>query len=307
MPDYASFNFEKYESYRNKSYLMITSRGCPYSCSYCAAPMCTGRKFRTRSAVNVVNEIELWSKKGFKNFGIFDDSFNQDLVRAKEICKLLISKKLGITFDLYNGMRANVVDEELFVLLKKAGCTFISFGMESGNEKILKSIGKNLTKKEINNAIDLANKVGIHTSVNFIIGHPEETYQTALDTLNMARKLKCSYVSIYQLVPIPGTRAYEELKETANFFYDEDYYLSSITAQSIEPIFETSMLSKKQRIELNKIGRNISKKSILKFRFGERLGFILYLLLYNDKVFKFVFNFLETDFFLNLYHKMRKV
>lgn len=307
LPDYASFDFKKYESFRSKNYLMITSRGCPYSCSYCAAPVCTGRIFRTRSADNVVGEIELWSNKGFKNFGIFDDSFNQDMERAKKICELLISKKLGITFDLYNGMRANVVDEELFVLLKKAGCTFISFGMESGNENILKSIGKNLTKKDVSNAIGLANEVGIHTSVNFIIGHPDETYQTALDTLNMAKELKCSYVSIYQLIPIPGTRAYEELKKTANFFYNEDYYLSNITAQSIEPIFETSELSKEQRIKLNKTGRNISKKSILTFRFGKEMGFILYLLLYNDKVFKFVFNFLETDFFLNLYHKIRKV
>lgn len=146
-PDYFSFGLENYADYRGKNFTMITSRGCPYMCSYCAAPVCTGRRFRVRNAKNMVDEMEFWTKYGFKNFGIFDDSFNQNLERAKEICRELLRRKLGITFDLYNGLRANMVDKELFSLLKKARCTFIGFGMESGNEEMLKSIGKNLKKK----------------------------------------------------------------------------------------------------------------------------------------------------------------
>jgi len=305
-PDYLSFGIENYTDYHGKNFIMITSRGCPYQCSYCAAPVCTGRRFRMRSAENVIGEIEFWLKYGFKNFGIFDDSFNQNMERAKEICRELLRRKLGITFDLYNGLRANMVDKELFRLLKKAGCTFIGFGMESGNEEMLKSIGKSLKKEEIVRAVNLANEVGIRSAVNFILGHPGETYQTAMDTLNFAQELKCSYVNIYNLVPIPGTRAHEILKKTATFFYSEDYYLNNIVSQSVEPIFETPELTKKEREKLYKMGRNICKKTIFQFRLGKELGWLVYVLLHNDKVFKFANYLRETGWLGRFYNKIRR-
>lgn len=305
-PDYFSFGLEKYSAYRRKNFTMITSRGCPYQCSYCAAPVCTGRKFRVRSAKNVVDEMAYWTNLGFRNFGISDDSFNQNLTRAKEICKELITRNLGITFELYNGMRANMVDRQLLKLLKQAGCTFIGFGMESGNERILKSIGKSLTKKDMIRVIKLSNEVGIRTAVNFILGHPQETYETAMDTLNFAKALKCSYVNIYHLIPIPGTKAYEQLKKSANFFYNEEDYMTNISVQSFEPIFETPGLSFVQRKKLYQMGKNIRKKSIFQFRFGKILGWTLYILLYNDEAFAYVFNFLEASWLGHFYQKIRR-
>ncbi|MEW6101150.1 MAG: radical SAM protein [Candidatus Omnitrophota bacterium] len=306
-PAFYSCEMDNYTDFRNKHLTIITSRGCPYLCSYCAAPLCTGRKFRMRSAKSVVDEMEHWKRYGFKSFGIFDDSFNQDIARAKDICRQILERKLDITFDLYNGMRANRVDEELFSLLKKAGCTFVGFGMESGNEEILKSIGKSLRKEDMVRAVSLANAVGMGSAVNFILGHPHETYETAMDTLNFARSLKCSYVNIYSLVPFPGTKAYETLKKTAKFFYDEDYYLTFFGGYSIEPIFETKELTRKQRIKLYKMGRNICKKRIFQFRFGKVWGSVVYVLLYNDKLFNLAHYIKENTEWLNrIYYKFRK-
>lgn len=155
-------------------------------------------------------------------------------------------------------------------------------------------------------AVRLANEVELRSAVNFILGHPGETYQTAMDTLNFARELKCSYVNIYNLVPIPGTRAYEVLKKTANFFYSEDYYLNNIVAQSIEPIFETPEFTKSEREKLYKMGRNISKKSILQFRFGKKLGWLIFILLYNDKIFNFIHYLRETSNLGSFYNKIRR-
>lgn len=305
-PDYFSFGIENYACYRSKHLTLVTSRGCPYRCTYCAAPLCTGNKFRMRSAKKVVDEMEFWTRHGVKSFGIFDDSFNQNLERAKEICNELIKRDLGITFDLANGLRANKVDKELFVLLKKAGCTLLGFGMESGNEQILKSIRKKLRKEDMINAINFANEAGIKTAVNFILGHPGETYQTAMDTLDFAKQLKCSYVNMYFLVPIPGTEAYEILKRTANFFYDETSYLNNISTQSIEPIFDTQDFPKEERRRIYRLGRDISRRSVFRFRFGGILGSFIYILLYNDKIFNFVQYFRETGWLGRFYDKIRK-
>jgi len=309
-PDLLSFGIEKYGFYKSRHYTILTSRGCPYACSYCAAPVCTGRRFRTRSVENILEEMEFWIGKGFVGFGIFDDAFNQDLARAKEFCRRLIDKGWGVPFDLYNGMRANMVDQELFDLLKDAGCTFVGFGMESGNDEILKKIGKHLTKQQLLKAIELSNGVGIPCAVNFILGHPGETPQTAQDTLDFAKSLNCAYVNIYTLVPYPGTRSYDILKSgNAHFFYDEDYYLADAqlgTGASVEPIFETPEFKREDRIRLFRAGMKLRRKTMFRFRFGKVLGFLLYLFFYNDRIFNFFESIRESEKVSYYYRLLRR-
>lgn len=309
-PDLTEFDLQRYPAWRRKNFQVITSRGCPYACTYCAAPLVTGRKFRIRSPVNVVDEIELYAKRGFKRFGIMDDAFNVDLERAKEVCRLIIERKLNIIWDMGNGIRANTVDREFFQLLKKSGCNFVGFGMESGNEEILKKIKKGLKVSQMYEAVQYATEAGIGTAVNFILGHPGETYATALDTIRLAEKLPASYVNIYGLIPFKGTEAYTELKELekigkARFLYEPDYYLSHFSPVDIEPVFETPEFTKEQRRELLIRGRNITKKRALEYRFGKTLGRCLYPLVRNHAVFTFLVNLRETAVGGWLYSRIR--
>lgn len=293
-PDFSGFELEKYPMWRNRHYTLTTSRGCPYRCTYCAAPNVTGGTFRFRSPENVVNEIEFYVKKGFKKFDILDDAFNIDLVRAKTVCELIIKRKLGITWELSNGVRANFIDKEFCQLLKKAGCNYMSFGLESGNEYILKKIKKGVKLEQVYKAVELAENEGIGTAVNFIIGHPHETYEMAMETLGLAKKMPSSIVNIFSLMPIKGTEAYGQLKDAeklgnARFFFEHDYYLSHFSATGNEPVFETSDFTKEQRKKILKIGRNITNRRFLQYRLGRVIGFIAYLLTKNDKLLKLLY------------------
>ncbi len=308
-PDYFSCGIKTYLGYHSKTYCrIITSRGCPYACSYCAVSICTGRKFRMRKTKNVVDEMQYWFERGFKHFSISDGSFNEDLPRAKEICAEILNRKLKINFYFYEGIRADKIDGELVNLFKKAGCAFIVYGMESGNELILKSTGKGLTKEALLNAVKLTNKAGIACAVNFILGLPGETYQTAMDTINFAKSLKCSYVNIYSFVPVPGTKAYEAVKKNARFFYDKEYYLTYISRMRVEPIFETTEFKKEERKKLYLIGNRLYKKTFFQYKFGKIIGFIIYILLYNEKIFNFALYAIEkARWDYRLYFKIRKV
>lgn len=298
-PDLTEFDLQKYPAWRKKFYGLVTSRGCPYACTYCAAPLVTGRRFRIRSAANVVDEIELYAKKGFKRFGIADDAFNIDLERAKQVCRLIIERRLNIVWDMGNGIRANIVDREFFQLLKKAGCNFVGFGMESGNDEILKKIKKGLKVSQMYEAVRYATEAGIGTAVNFILGHPGETYATALDTIALAETLPASYVNIYGLMPMEGTEAYTELRELerigkARFLYEPEYYLSRFSGVNIEPVFETPGFTKEQRHELLIRGRNITKRRALEYRFGRNLARCLYPFSRNRVLFNLALRLRET-------------
>lgn len=309
-PDLTKFDLQKYPAWRRKFYGLITSRGCPYACTYCAAPLVTGRRFRTRSATNVVDEIELNVKKGFKRFGVGDDAFNVDLDRAKDVCRQIIDRKLDIVWDMGNGIRANTVDQEFFQLLKKAGCNFVGFGMEAGNEEILKKIKKGLTVDQMFAAVRYAREAGIGTAVNFILGHPGETYETALDTIRIAEQLPSSYVNIYGLIPFKGTEAYTSLmalreEGKANFLREPDDYLAHASPVDIDPVFETPGFTREQRRELLIRGRNITKRRALEYRFGKRLGRCLYPLVRSHAVFNFLITLRETSVGSWIYSRIR--
>lgn len=277
-PDYSAFKFEKYPCFKNKTLPLLTSRGCPYGCSYCSVRLSMGRGFRARSPQNVLSEIELWYKRGFNNFDINDDCFTLDIDRAKKICDGLIKKKLKIHFQLYNGIRVDRVDLELLRKLKKAGCTFIAYGCEAGNERILKLIHKSITLSQVRKAVDLTNKVGIKNAVNFIIGHSEETYKDAEESLSFASSLPTNFVNFYNLVPYPGTEAYDWAIKNANFLYPKDKYLKEISYRDNVPIYETEQFTKKEREDIMRRGFALYEKKVLQFRLGKTLGIIVYYL-----------------------------
>lgn len=164
-PDFNDVDLKKYQSYMNGSVQISTSRGCPYACNYCSVALAIGRGFRARSPENVVDEIEYWYKKGIKGFKIVDDCFTLDKNRVTKICDLILEKGMKIRWNLYNGIRVDMVDKKLLQKMADAGCIYAAFGVESGNDQILKTIGKNITVKQVREAFRLASEVGIMTAV----------------------------------------------------------------------------------------------------------------------------------------------
>ncbi len=278
IPDYESFDLDKYLCCELKTLPLITSRGCPYGCNYCSVKLSMGRGFRYRSASNVYNELKYWYDKGWVSFDINDDCFTFDMKRAEEICDLIINNNLKIKFSLYNGIRVDRIDQRLLGKLKDAGCVFLTFGCESGNKEVLKKIKKGITLSQVRQASLWAHSLGIKHSVNFIIGHTGETYKMAMESLKFAKSLPCEFVNFYNLVPYPNTEAYKWVEEHGKFLVDSNNYLKYISYRDNTPIFETTEFTKEERMMITKIGFNLYEKKVLQFRLGKQIGTISYYL-----------------------------
>lgn len=293
-PDYEIFGIQRYACYQQKNLPIITSRGCPFGCNYCSVRLSMGQKFRPRSAENVFKEIEYFYGLGWRNFDFNDDCFTLKQDRAKEICDLIINNGLKIRFQLYNGIRVDTVTPELLKKLKQAGCYFISFGCEAGNDKVLKAIKKGITIQQVKNAVIWANRAGINNSVNFIIGHKEETYADAQDTIKFAKTLPTNFVNFYNLLPYPGTESFEWAKKNAEFLIPADSILENISYRDNKPIFETKEFTKEQREKIIALGFDLYRKKILTFRLGKIIGNLVYWITKQGMI-----NRLATQFALN--------
>lgn len=305
-PDYSIFEVEKYQGWRDGNYQIITSRGCPFNCSYCAGPVHTSRNWRGRSTQNIINELKLAKSQGFYSLSIIDDCFNLDMDRAKNICREMISAKLDFTWVCSNGLRADRVDQELADLLAQAGCTFVGIGVESGNPEILKRIRKGIKLENVQRAVEIFRKAGVGVAGSFIIGHPGETPQTAADTLKFAKEFGGDYVNIFSLLPFPGTRAYSELvEESATFLHPPEYYLSHYTTQSTSPLFYTASFGFKDRRKALVAARRLTQKSAMHFRLGKFWGTILYVLTLWEPMFHLVNSIRDTRLG-TLYEKIKR-
>ncbi|MFZ5366473.1 MAG: B12-binding domain-containing radical SAM protein [Patescibacteria group bacterium] len=201
---------------------MITSRGCPYRCTFCFRGV-FGNRWRFRSPENVVSEMEvLISKFGAKEIRIWDDTFNADPERVKTICRLMI--KRGLRFPWTCLARVDRIDRQMLALMKRAGCWQISYGIESGNEKILATINKGITKKMVKKAIEVTYQVGIRSLGFFILGLPGETEQTLRETIEFAKSLPLEAANFTIATPYPGTDLWFQAKKEGflkNVSYDK--------------------------------------------------------------------------------------
>lgn len=290
-PAYEEFSLKNYRCYKLGRLPIITSRGCPYQCIYCAVRLCMGNRFRARSPENVVDEMEHWYKRGWNNFDINDDCFTFDINRAKRICDLVIERGLSITYQLFNGIRVDKVDKELLCGMKKSGCTLINYGIEAGNKDVLKKIKKGITLEQAEKAIKMTHDVGIRNAVNFIIGHPNETFKKALDSVKFAEKLPTDSAHFYNLIPYPETELFEWIKNNGKFLYPMEIYLnvSADWSGSINPIFETKDFSAEERIKALKMGLHIYRKKVLDYYLGKGLGYKLSYLAKFDALWKLAY------------------
>lgn len=199
---------------------VITSRGCPYGCMFCSVTGDWGRRYRFRSADNVLDELELLNKKYDVRYISFRDSvFTLYKRRVKEICKGMIERNLKLTWNC-NG-RVNEVNEETLSWMKKAGCKAIQFGLESGNEEILSRF-KKLDKAKIVKAIEITNKAGIESHGYFMFGLPGETNATMNDTIAFAKSLKLHSAGFTSATPFPGSELWDYCVEN-NLILSRDW------------------------------------------------------------------------------------
>lgn len=190
---------------------ITSARGCPFRCYFCSAHVVWARKYRYRSARNVVDEIELCVNKfNFREFSFTDELFTLIPARTISICEEILKRKLDIAWICM--CRAGQLTPELLKLMKRAGCRKISFGVESGDPDILKSIHKDVTLEEISESIRLTHKAGIRSVAGFMIGNLGENETTVKRTISFAKKLNCDIAAFFIATPLPGTEFYERAK-----------------------------------------------------------------------------------------------
>lgn len=185
---------------------VVTSRGCPNNCIYCAVPTIWGRCWRPFSAERIVGEIEhLVKRYGFKEIHFLDDNISVSRDRLEKICDGIIDKKLDIKWTCPNGIAIWTLDKPLLKKMKKSGCYRLTFGIESGHPSTQKFIRKNLNLNKAKKIIKLANSLGFWTFSTYIIGFPYETKKAIETTFNYAIKSLSDFVVFILLMPFPET------------------------------------------------------------------------------------------------------
>jgi anaerobic magnesium-protoporphyrin IX monomethyl ester cyclase len=218
MEQYLNPKMIEYRSFQNRALSMVTSRGCPFNCSFCSVHLHMGKMFRAHSADYVVDHIEhVVNKYRVKTIYFEDDNLTYDLKRFEAICDKIIEKDIKFQWETPNGVRADYLTLDLLKKMKKSGCQSVFVGIESGDQYVLDNIiGKSLKLKNVIKFAEMCKKIGLKTGAFYVIGFPGETKENMMNTIKFALMLKRKYdVGMHLLFATPsyGTRLYEECKK----------------------------------------------------------------------------------------------
>jgi len=189
---------------------MITSRGCPFNCSYCSSRMIWGSSYYNRSPENVIAEIEyLVDNYGTRGIYFRDDNFTMDDRRILKICELLQERRIDIEWECSS--RVDLVNKSLLEKMHEAGCRSIWYGIESGSQQTLAKLNKGITVKQSRKAVKITKEVGIKVGGSFMIGIPGETKDDIEKTLQLVKELKCTPTALHYFYAIPDSVLYREV------------------------------------------------------------------------------------------------
>lgn len=189
---------------------VLSSRGCPFKCIFCSARSVSGYRYRMNSPQRVLEEVDvLVNEYGKKFISFADDNFVVNKNRTREICRMLIERGYNKEVKWLCQTRADAVNEEILDLMRKAGCEYISFGIETGTQRMLDLIRKTVKIEKIEKAVEMAHKAGIKTRGSFMLGLPTETYEDSLATIKFAKKLPLDAAKFNLAVPYPGTELFD--------------------------------------------------------------------------------------------------
>ena len=245
-PDYCSF--DSILDGRIYNYPLVTSRGCPYQCTYCCVRRIMGKQWTAHSVGKIVAELkEVQEKYSSKVFNVQDDNFTLDMQRALNFCDAIVREGMTFKWSCPNGIRADRIDEKLIGSMKRAGCFMVAFGIESANGKEFNSIKKGENLQDIVTAVSFAQKQGIYVVGNFIIGLPYSNLASIHESIRFAKTLRLEACVFNLLVPFPGTEIWAWVKNNGRLLMD---WREGFT-QGGEPkvVFETDDFPLRDRIQ----------------------------------------------------------
>jgi radical SAM superfamily enzyme YgiQ (UPF0313 family) len=196
---------------------VLTSRGCPARCTFCANYV-TGRAFRYRSTASVVREIEAWHEHGLSFFPVWDDAFTVRRARVLELCAAF--ERLQFPFGFSAITRANLVTHELLAAMRRGGLAHVNFGVESGDDDVLAAIRKGIRTDQVVRALEIAKELELSTACNFMLGFPQEDEAALERTLRFMERiapLTDTFSTLGVVVPFPGTPLYDDHHEAYGF------------------------------------------------------------------------------------------
>jgi len=188
---------------------IITNLGCPFKCGFCTW---SALKYRQRKIENTIEELKYLNNNGISEIMFIDPTFGANKKYTETLLKQIIHEKINIGFSIE--CRVDLIEENFIKLLKNAGCHSITFGIESGNDEILKNIKKGFSVADIKRAFSLCHKYSLKPTGHFIIGLPGESVQTITDTINLAIELDCDFASFNIVMPLPGTEMFKKYNFT---------------------------------------------------------------------------------------------
>jgi len=235
-PAYKYIPIEKYKIYGKKFLPIMSSRGCPFQCTFCVASQMFGAKFRARSPKNVVDELE-WARDvyGAEGISFHDDTLTLDRKRMLDICDEIINRKISLPWGCQT--RVDQVSKEVLAKMRKAQCNEVSFGVESGCQKILDAVKKRVSIEQCEEAVKWAKEEGLFVAVSSIIGYPGETKETMKQTLDLIHRIEPDDVWLCLATPYPGTEL-RALIESMGLKMSEDWTLYN----TMNPVFENPLL-----------------------------------------------------------------
>jgi anaerobic magnesium-protoporphyrin IX monomethyl ester cyclase len=201
-------------------YSLMTSRGCPYKCSFCNSHM-SGKKWRTRSLSGVIDELKAAiDNYEVKEFMVQEPVFNLKPERVIEFCDLLINNKINMPWFIPSGVRADRLTLDSIEAMKKAGCTELKIGVETLVPEVFPSVNKGMPLEKLLNVCHLIKKSSFSLRGSFIIGLPGDTYKNAMKNYKLSQKLGFETTDWSLLIPYPGTQIYDWVQKNGRVFYD---------------------------------------------------------------------------------------
>jgi radical SAM superfamily enzyme YgiQ (UPF0313 family) len=235
---------------------MSVLRGCPYKCAYCETRQLWGTTCRAFSPQRVIDEIKNMAKNyGTRGIYFVGDNFTINKKRTSEICRLIKENKLDIKWTCET--RADLVNKDLLVDMKSAGCQTIFFGVESGSLRIQEKLNKNIDLEEVRRTFELCKQVGIRTATSFMLGIPGETVEDMQATFKFAKSLNADVCMFNTYIACPGSSLYDEV--ISQGLYDQmDNYLARVRTKD----FDYDLLLKIQRDFQRKCQKSAASKLV---------------------------------------------
>lgn len=255
-PKYEKFELQRYIPEVN----IYSSRGCPYQCIFCPNRLMSP-VFRARSAEGVVDEMEYWYEKGYRQFNFDDDNFNLIRERVFKICDEIENRGMkNLILRCSNGIRADRIDREVLARMREVGFKYIAFGVDAGNNRMLQILKKSETMEQIEKAVSDAIDLDYDIKLLFVMGTPYETSSDVEDKVKLSFKYPIQDVHFYNTIPYPGTELFQWIKENNYFLIKPQEYLNDISCLDNIPVFDTPELPAGKRRELFKYLKKIKRK-----------------------------------------------